>query len=110
METAEQLCDDILLINKSRKVLSGSLRQVKAGFGKNMIALRAVGGDAVLDDRTLVAKVTAHADEKELVLAENADAQVLLKNLIESGAVISKFERVEPSLNDIFIEKIKGNQ
>ncbi len=110
METAEQLCDDILLINKSRKVLSGSLREVKASFGKNMIALRAVGGDSVLADKTLVAKVTEHADEKELVLAENADAQVLLKNLVENGAVISKFERIEPSLNDIFIEEIKGDQ
>lgn len=110
METAEQLCDDILLINKSRKVLSGTLREVKASFGKNLIALRSVGGDSVLEDKTLVAKVTEHADERELVLAENADAQTLLRNLIENGAVISKFEQIEPSLNDIFIEKIKENR
>lgn len=109
METAERLCDDILLINKARKVVAGSLRQVKAGFGKNLIALRSVGGETVLDDKTLVAKIVEHADEKEIVLAENANAQVLLKRLIESGAVISKFEQTEPSLNDIFIEKIKGN-
>jgi ABC-2 type transport system ATP-binding protein len=110
METAEQLCDDILLINKSRKVVSGTLREVKASFSKNLIALRAVGGGAVLEDKTLVAKITEHADEKELVLAENTDAQILLKRLIESGAVISKFEQIEPSLNDIFIEKIRGIQ
>lgn len=108
METAEQLCDDILLINKSRKVVSGTLREVKASFSKNMIALRAVGGEAVLQDKNIISKITEHADEKELVLAENADAQELLKKLIESGAVISKFEQIEPSLNDIFIEKIKG--
>ena len=106
METAERLCSDILLINKSRKVVSGSLREVKAGYSKNLIALRIVGGDAVLEDKSLVAKVIEHADEKEIVLAENADAQVLLKKLIESGAVISKFEQIEPSLNDIFIEKV----
>jgi ABC-2 type transport system ATP-binding protein len=69
METAEQLCDDILLINKSRKVVSGSLREVKASFGRNLIALRAVGGEAVLEDKNLVAKITDHADEKHLVLA-----------------------------------------
>lgn len=109
METAEQLCDDILLINKSHKVVSGTLRAVKAGFGKNLIALRAVGGEAVLEDKTLVARVIEHADEKELVLAENADSQSLLRKLIASGAVISKFEQIEPSLNDIFIEKIRGN-
>ncbi|MGI8542975.1 MAG: ABC transporter ATP-binding protein, partial [Aridibacter sp.] len=36
METAEKLCDDILLLNKSRKVLSGSLRQIKESYGKNV--------------------------------------------------------------------------
>ncbi len=107
METAERLCDDIILINKSRKVIGGTIREVKGSFGKNLIALRTIGGEAVLEDKSLVAKIVEHADEKELELAENADAQVLLKNLIESGATISKFEQVEPSLNDIFIEKVK---
>jgi len=106
METAERLCDDIILINKSRKVIGGSLREVKESFGKNMIALRAVGGDTVLQDKNLISGIIEHADEKELMLAENADAQVLLKKLIESGAKIMKFEQIEPSLNDIFIEKV----
>ena len=106
METAERLCDDIILINKSRKVIGGTLREVKASFSKNLIALRCVGGEAVLADKGLVAKMVEHADEKEIELAENADAQILLKRLIESGATISKFEQVEPSLNDIFIEKV----
>ncbi len=108
METAERLCDDIILINKSRKVVGGSLREVKQSFGKNMIALRCEGGAAVLQDKNLVAKVVENADEREIELAANADSQTLLKNLIESGATISKFEQVEPSLNDIFIEKIRG--
>jgi ABC-type uncharacterized transport system ATPase subunit len=62
-----------------------------------------------LADKTLVAKVIEHADEMEIELAENADAQILLKRLIEAGASISKFEQIEPSLNDIFIEKVTGN-
>ena len=107
METAEKLCDDIILINKSRKVVGGSLREVKESFGKNLIALRAANSDAVLEDKTLVAKVTNHADEQEIVLADGASAQTLLKKLVETGAVVSKFEQIEPSLNDIFIEKVK---
>jgi len=110
METAERLCDDIILINKSRKVIGGTLREVKGSFSKNLIALRVVGGNAVLEDKTLVAKIVTHADEQEIELAANADAQTLLKRLIEGGANISKFEQIEPSLNDIFIEKITGNQ
>lgn len=108
METAERLCDDIILINKSRKIIGGTLREVKQSSGKNMIALRATGGGDVLEDRSLIAKVVEHADEKELVLAANADTQVLLKRLIESGASISKFEQIEPSLNDIFISAVEG--
>lgn len=107
METAERLCDDIILINKSRKVLGGKLREVKESFGKNRIALRCVGGENVLQEKTLIEEIIEHSDEKELVLAENADTQILLKKLIESGATITKFEEIEPSLNDIFIEKVK---
>ncbi len=110
METAERLCDDIILINKSRKIIGGTLREVKESFGKNLIALRCVGGESVLNDKTLVTEIVAHADEIELELAENADAQDLLKRLIENGATISKFEEIEPSLNDIFIEKVGENQ
>src|SRR5215213_8391049 len=83
METAERLCDDIILINKSQKIVGGSLREIKESFGKNMIALRATGGDGVLQDKTLVSSVVEHADEKELLLAQNADAQDLLRKLIE---------------------------
>ncbi len=108
METAEKLCQDILLINKSRKVVSGSLREIKESYGKNLIALRASGGEAVLQDRSMVAKVLEHSDEKEIHLVDGASEQILLKRLIESGAVVSKFEQIEPSLNDIFIEKVIG--
>ncbi len=106
METAERLCDDIILINKSRKVIGGTLREVKGSFSKNLIALRCIGGGEVLEDESLVAKIVTHADEMEIELAENTDAQILLKKLIGNGASISKFEQIEPSLNDIFIEKI----
>ena len=109
METAERLCHDIILINKSKKVVGGSLREVKESYGKNLIALRAVGGEAVLADTSLVAKCDAHADEKEIELASGAEAQVLLKRLVESGATITKFEQVEPSLNDIFIDQVGGH-
>src|SRR4029079_8194395 len=70
METAERLCHDIILINKSKKIVSGSLRQVKEAYGRNLIALRADGGGDVLADRSLVASVDEHADEKEIELKD----------------------------------------
>ncbi|MEP7077300.1 MAG: DUF4162 domain-containing protein, partial [Acidobacteriota bacterium] len=108
METAERLCTDILLINKSKKVIGGSLRQVKEGYGKNLIALRGENFGSVLDDKTLVAKIAVHADELEAQLVDGADPQKLLHDLMSAGAVITKFEKIEPSLNDIFIDQVGG--
>jgi ABC-2 type transport system ATP-binding protein len=107
METAERLCDDIILINKSRKVLGGTLREVKKSFEKNIVSLRCIGGENILADKRLVAEIREQADEIEVTLADKSDSQDLLKELINSGAKVTKFELVEPSLNDIFIDKVK---
>ena len=106
MEVAERICDDICLLNRSQKILEGSLREIKRSFGRNSVAVRCEGGDGVLDDPALVSKLVRHADEAQALLAPGANAQTLLKRLMDSGAVIGKFEMVEPSLNDIFITKV----
>ena len=106
MEVAEEICDDICLINRSRKILQGSIREVKRGFGRNSVALRFEGDEGVLNDPSLVADIKRNADETVVLLTVGADAQLLLKRLIESGAVVGKFEMIEPSLNDIFIAKV----
>jgi ABC-2 type transport system ATP-binding protein len=106
METAEKLCDDILLINKSRKVLSGSLREIKKSYGQNIVSLRCSGGEEVLADDSLVVRIVEHSDEMEVFLKDESMAQKLLQRLVASGADISKFEMVEPSLNDIFIDTV----
>jgi len=88
--------------------VGGSLRDVKASYGRNLISLRAVGGDAIIADRSIVASTDEHSDEMQIELTEGTDAQVLLRRLIDSGATITKFEHIEPSLNDIFIDQIGG--
>jgi ABC-2 type transport system ATP-binding protein len=108
MEHAEKLCDDICLINRSRKVLDGSLREVKSSFGRNAVALRAEDTDGLLEDRSLVAEVRPQGDYSEVLLAEGADPQELLRRLVGRGAIVSRFERVEPSLHDIFVFKVGG--
>jgi ABC-2 type transport system ATP-binding protein len=110
MEVAERICDDICLINRSRKVLSGSIREVKSGYGRGAVALRFEGGDGVLDDASLVARVEQHSDSTEVLLAPGADAQELLRRLLAAGASVTRFELVEPSLHDIFIDKVGGGE
>jgi ABC-2 type transport system ATP-binding protein len=106
MSQAEQLCDDICLINRSRKVLEGSLREVKSSFGRRAVALRAEGAESVLAEGRLVAGLKPFGDYVEVELAAGADAQELLGRLVESGARITRFEQVEPSLHDIFLWKV----
>jgi ABC-2 type transport system ATP-binding protein len=108
MELAEKLCDDICMINKSEKVLDGSLRELKRSFGRNAVALRMEGGESVLADRGLVGNVERNSDELEALLAPGANAQQLLERLVAAGAQVTKFELVEPSLHDIFIETVRG--
>ncbi len=107
MEQAEKLCDDICLINHARKVLSGSLREVKRSFGRNAVALRYEGeAKGVLDSRDLVASIKSAGDYEEVLLAADADSQELLRRLVASGVRVTKFEQVEPSLHEIFITKV----
>jgi ABC-2 type transport system ATP-binding protein len=108
MEQAEKLCTDICLINRAHKVLGGSLREVKQSYGRNRIALRVEGAGGVLADGTLVASSKQHSDYAEIVLADGADAQELLRQLVGVGARVTRFEQVEPSLNDIFIERVNA--
>ena len=107
MELAEKICDDICLINRSRKILEGRLRDIKQGFRQNSVALRVEGGDGVLDDRTLVSMLKQHSDEVEVLLAPGVTAQELLRRLVATDASISKFEMIEPRLHDIFIQKVR---
>ena len=110
METAERLCHDILLINRSRKVVGGSLREVKASYGRNRIALRGTGFAGMMSDRTVIASVEEHADEIEVELADGVKPMELLQRLVNAGAEVTKFENVEPTLNDIFIDQVGGER
>lgn len=107
MEIAEKLCDDVCMINRSHKVLDGKLREIRRSFSRNAVELQIAGGDGVLEDPSLVANIRESGDDLEVLLAPGADAQTLLKRLVESGAVINKFELAEPSLHDIFIAKVR---
>ena len=109
MEQAERLCDDICLINRSRKILEGGLREVKRGFGRRAVALRAENADGALDDPALVAGVKRYGDYDEVLLGEGADAQELLRRLVARGARVTRFELVEPSLHDIFLQQVAGD-
>ena len=107
MEIAERLCEDVCMINKSRKVFDGRLREIRRSFAQNTVALRVEGADGLLDDRELIMNVRQNGDDTEVLLTPEASAQTLLKHLVDANVKISKFELIEPTLHDIFVAKVK---
>ena len=107
MEIAEKLCDDVCMINRSRKVLDGKLREIRRSESRNAVALRFEGNDGLLKDSALVLNVRQVGEDIEVLLADGVSPQTLLKRLVDADTVVTKFELVEPSLHDIFIAKVK---
>jgi ABC-2 type transport system ATP-binding protein len=107
MEQVEQMCDDICLINHATKVLGGGLKEVKRRFGKNTVLLDYEGADSFLGPE-LVKRVNRYPNYSEIMLAEGADPQEILRRAIAAGSRVNRFELVEPSLHEIFIESVTG--
>jgi ABC-2 type transport system ATP-binding protein len=108
MDQVEKLCDSICLINHGRSVLQGPLKQVKAQYGKSNVQIEYEGSGDFLQKGELVGSYNNYGNYVEVRLAPGADAQQLLHIAAERSR-ISKFEVVEPSLEEIFIEVVGKN-
>jgi ABC-2 type transport system ATP-binding protein len=110
MDVAEKICDHVCIIARGRKVLDGGLAEVKQVHGGTHVAVAFEdGGERAVDtlnDRRLVAKADDYGPYAELALADGADPQDLLERLVRSGARLRRFERIEPSLHRIFLDKV----
>jgi ABC-2 type transport system ATP-binding protein len=107
MDQVEKLCDGICLINRGRAVLQGGLKQVKARYGRNNVQIEYTGSDAFLNQNGLIESFNDYGQYVEVRLRPGADSQALLRE-VSACARVSRFEVVEPSLEDIFIEVVSG--
>ncbi len=105
MEQVEQMCDDICLFNKGRAVLKGNLRDIKQKFGKNTINIEFEGDAGFLDKLDSVRINNRSTNFAEIRVLNGQGMQNILKTAMDH-AEIYKFERVEPSLTEIFISTV----
>jgi ABC-2 type transport system ATP-binding protein len=105
MDQVEKLCDAICLINHGKAVLNGNLKEIKSRYGKNNIQIEYEGDGAFLQQNALVGTYNNYGNYVEVRLAPGADSQQLLRMVTERSRV-NKFEVVEPSLEEIFIEVV----
>jgi ABC-2 type transport system ATP-binding protein len=105
MDTVEKLCDSICLINHGKAVLQGDLKQIKANYGKNNVQIEYEGDGNFLQQTQLVGSYNNYGNYVEVRMAPGADPQQLLRAVAERSRV-NKFELMEPSLEEIFIETV----
>jgi len=105
MDQAERMCDSICLINHGRALLDGDLRQIKGQFGMRHVQIKYEGDARFLQEKRLVESFNDYGNYVEVRLAPDADPQQLL-HLAASGARLGRFELMEPSLEEIFLDAV----
>ena len=110
MEQAEKLCEHVCIIAHGRKLVDGSLSDIKRTRGGHHLVIGFDGNPGaasqVLADKTLVNKIDNYGQYAEIELAPGADPQRVLVGLVGAGARLSRFELQEPSLHKIFIDLV----
>lgn len=105
MEHVEELCDQLCILHEGKPVVQGGLREIKRSFGKKNVIVKA---NFPLDDLKELAGVVKYkqmVEGAEFQVESEAIAQKIFDHLANRGFVY-KFELEEPSLHDIFIEKV----
>jgi ABC-2 type transport system ATP-binding protein len=107
MDQVEKLCDSICLIDGGKAVLQGGMREIKSRYPRNRVLVD-YEGKMDFSAEPMVAEARDYGGHAELKLKPEADSQALLSSLM--GRVrVNKFEVMEPSLEEIFIETVGGN-
>src|SRR5580704_18970495 len=104
MEQVERMCDSICLIDKGRNVLDGELRAIKQSYGKNTLHIEFTGSENFLSNPSIT-NITRLGNGVEAKLKPGADPQEILKAAVQENVSIIRFELLEPSLNEIFIDR-----
>ncbi|HXC97644.1 MAG TPA: ATP-binding cassette domain-containing protein [Edaphobacter sp.] len=107
MDQIEKLCDAIALIDRGNLVLSGGMREVKSRYPRNRVQVTFEGNDSFLKHPG-IAEFKNYSGQAEIRLRDESAAQQLLATAVQNGTRISRFEVMEPTLEEIFIEAVGG--
>ena len=109
MEQVEEICEDIVLINKGKILLYGGVDKIKNDFKEHLFSVKYNGNlpESISDHNYLIVSKTSN----EIVFKAGVDqtSNDLLRNLINSHVNIVSFNEIMPSLNEIFIKIVESN-
>jgi ABC-2 type transport system ATP-binding protein len=111
METVEELCESIVIIDRGRVVVGGGVREVKRAMGRQVVRLAADGpggadGLGWVEQVPGVTLTRRGEDYLELHVTAGTDPGTLLRTALERGETVTRFEISDPSLEEVFIEHV----
>lgn len=109
MPTIEEFCEDITILNRGKVVLQGNLNEIKKSYGRvNLLVKCDKSFDEIIQKHGLEV-VSSTPEVTQIKVSSEEQAKAFLTSLIEADKQVIRFELREPSLHEIFIEKVGGN-
>lgn len=108
MNQAERLCDRIVLINRGRKVIDGTIAEVRGRFATRFVLLEGAGDFAGLGELTGVRSAQVTSGRARLELDGAADPNAILERALRMARV-QRFEIQRPDLQEIFVKLVGGD-
>jgi ABC-2 type transport system ATP-binding protein len=108
LEQVEELCEDMVLINKGHVVVEGRVQEIKRQHGRHVARLTLDNDPEApwLEQLPGVQVTKRRQDYLEMQLQADLSPNLIVEAALQHGGIISRFEVVEPSLTDIFIELV----
>lgn len=109
MNSVEEFCDDVVILNKGKTILKGNLNEIKNSYPVNKMIIETKDEiSKLIEEESLIIK--SHKDKKYTISIENKNqAKKLLEKLVKNNIEIEKYELVKPTLHEIFVEKVGEN-
>lgn len=108
MATIEEFCEDITILNRGKVVLQGNLNEIKKSYGRvNLLVKCDNPFDEIIEKHGLEV-ISATPEITQIKVQSEAQAKEFLASLMEADKQVVRFELREPSLHEIFIEKVGG--
>tara|TARA_B100001146_G_scaffold29796_2_gene23109 strand:+ start:31383 stop:32303 length:921 start_codon:yes stop_codon:yes gene_type:complete len=113
MESVDELCDNLAMINKSKKILSGKINDIKSAYKSDIYQIKHLNkiNDKISNFSVIDSKIVFdNIYESEIKLTKKISSSNLLRLLLSNSIEILEFKQKTPNMNDIFIMKVEeGN-
>ena len=113
MESVDELCDNLAMINKSKKILSGKINDIKSAYKSDIYKIKHLNkiNDKISNFSVIDSKIVFdNIYESEIKLIKKISSSDLLRLLLSNSIEILEFKQKTPNMNDIFILKVEeGN-